>query len=254
MADYKVLGESMNINVASHIRAETFELDNELMDAAAYAVSIDEYRLRLRESGMSESEVLELIGELTKLENTKIQGIEEVFDLRSSDKSWEKTGKEVKRFFLRISMAVFGGLTLIIPMLIMVLYPGLLTVLLTTSISVLVFGIVLAVAIKDAEPKDIVVTTAAYAAVLVVFVGTVGGSTSDGSGSQSSPGNQTSAGSRKSAGSPSFSNGKIGGIVAGSIIGTYALLMVLWIVWIALASKVPKIPYPFPRRIRTPRF
>ena len=49
-----------------------------------------------------------------------------------------------------------------------------LTSLLTTSFFVLVVGIILAWYMKDADKKDILSATAAYAAVLVVFVGTGG--------------------------------------------------------------------------------
>jgi hypothetical protein len=77
-----------------------------------------------------------------------------------------------KGFLSRLKMALFGGITLIAPMLIMRLHPTLLTELLTTSFFVLVVGIVLAWYMKDADKKDILGATAAYAAVLVVFVGT----------------------------------------------------------------------------------
>lgn len=74
-------------------------------------------------------------------------------------------------YFKRLYMALFGGLILIAPMLIMRLHTDLLTVVLTTSVFVVVVGIILASVMKDAEAKDILGAAAAYAAVLVVFVG-----------------------------------------------------------------------------------
>jgi VIT1/CCC1 family predicted Fe2+/Mn2+ transporter len=71
-------------------------------------------------------------------------------------------------------MALFGGLALIAPMLIMRLHSTLITQLVTTSVFVLAVGIVLAWYMRDADKKDILASTAAYAAVLVVFVGTGG--------------------------------------------------------------------------------
>ena len=71
-------------------------------------------------------------------------------------------------------MALFGGVALVAPMLIMRLHPTELTTLLTTSLCVLGVGVVLAWFMKDAAKKDILAATAAYAAVLVVFVGTSG--------------------------------------------------------------------------------
>jgi hypothetical protein len=78
-------------------------------------------------------------------------------------------------FKSRLLMALVGGLALIAPMLVMVLHPTLLTRLLTTSTFVVAVSILLSWKMETAEPKDIVVATAAYAAVLVVFVGTGSG-------------------------------------------------------------------------------
>jgi len=83
----------------------------------------------------------------------------------------DKQKQEMQKFFLRLKMALFGGLVLVVPMLIMSLHPTLLTQLLTTSLFVLFFSIFLAFEWTHAEEKDIIAATAAYAAVLVVFVG-----------------------------------------------------------------------------------
>ena len=87
----------------------------------------------------------------------------------------QETKKEQFDDFLgRAAMALFGGLALILPMLIMVLHQTRLTTLLTTSFFVLGVGLILAYFMRDADRKDILAATAAYAAVLVVFVGTSG--------------------------------------------------------------------------------
>lgn len=75
-----------------------------------------------------------------------------------------------KQLLKRISMAVIGGAFLIGPMLVMVLHKSLLTTFLTSSVFVVIFGIVLAFALDN--PFNVLSGTAAYAAVLVVFVGT----------------------------------------------------------------------------------
>ncbi len=72
----------------------------------------------------------------------------------------------------RIEMALFGGVVVVAPMLIMTLHRTFLTTLLTTSLFVLVVGLILAWSMDSAQPKDILTATAAYAAILVVFVGT----------------------------------------------------------------------------------
>lgn len=67
-------------------------------------------------------------------------------------------------------MAAIGGAFLIGPMLLMVLHKSLLTMLLTTSLCVASFGGLMAFYLD--EPFNVLSGTAAYAAVLVVFVGT----------------------------------------------------------------------------------
>ena len=75
-------------------------------------------------------------------------------------------------FLSRLFFALFGGLALVAPMLIMTLHPTKLTSLLTTSLFIIAVAVILAWVMEDAQNKDSVAATAAYAAVLVVFVGT----------------------------------------------------------------------------------
>lgn len=88
-----------------------------------------------------------------------------------NDRLW-KEQRSVSKLLNRIRMALFGGVVVVAPMLVMALHRTLLTTLLTTSLVVLVVGLVLAWMMDTAEPKDILTATAAYAAILVVFVGT----------------------------------------------------------------------------------
>lgn len=82
--------------------------------------------------------------------------------------------KAAKALTARIIMAVGGGLALIAPMLIMTLHPTKLTRLLTSSCFIIAVAVALAAFMDTAEPKDIIASTAAYAAVLVIFVGAAG--------------------------------------------------------------------------------
>jgi hypothetical protein len=61
--------------------------------------------------------------------------------------------------------------SLVAPMLIMTLHRTKLTSLLTTPLFVVAVGVVLAWQLEDAKNQDIVAAPAAYAAVLVIFVG-----------------------------------------------------------------------------------
>jgi hypothetical protein len=80
--------------------------------------------------------------------------------------------KKQRQFLSRLAMALFGGAALIAPMLIMTLHQSKLTSLLTTSLFVVVVAVTLAWWMEDAKNQDVMAATAAYAAVLVVFVGT----------------------------------------------------------------------------------
>lgn len=75
-------------------------------------------------------------------------------------------------FFSRFAMTLFGGIALIVPTVIMAKVEGINISLITTSVSVLLFGLALAFGATDSTGKDVLAATAAYTAVLVVFVGT----------------------------------------------------------------------------------
>lgn len=75
-----------------------------------------------------------------------------------------------KGFPRRLLAAFVGGLSLVVPMLIMSLDPSLTKSLITTSVFIFVFGVLLAWW-TSMEPPGVLTATATYAAVLVVFTG-----------------------------------------------------------------------------------
>jgi hypothetical protein len=78
---------------------------------------------------------------------------------------------KVGAFWKRLYMAIFGGFAVVAPMLLMVLYKHILTSLLTTSLAVFLFALAMAT-FSTANAETLLAAVAAYAAVLVVFVGT----------------------------------------------------------------------------------
>lgn len=96
------------------------------------------------------------------------------FGFRELDKRGRILRAQKKAFTGRILMAMFGGAALIGPMLIMTLHRSLNTSLITVSVATILFALLLALYATDSEGKDVLAATAAYAAVLVVFVGTSG--------------------------------------------------------------------------------
>lgn len=79
--------------------------------------------------------------------------------------------ERTQAYWERLWMGVFGGIALIGPMLLMVLHHDLNTSVITVSVATALFTLVLAIAGRDWGGKDVLAATAAYAAVLVVFVG-----------------------------------------------------------------------------------
>ncbi|KAK3291386.1 uncharacterized protein B0H64DRAFT_331010 [Chaetomium fimeti] len=73
-------------------------------------------------------------------------------------------------FRRRVAIAAVGGLFLVGPMWLMVLYNKLYAQLISTTVFVTAFGIVMAIFLN--KDDAVLASTAAYAAVLVVFVGT----------------------------------------------------------------------------------
>ena len=73
----------------------------------------------------------------------------------------------------RFVIGFVGGAALVIPMLIMSIHQNQAKSLTTTSVAVVLFAIAMAVGIR-ATNSETLAATAAYAAVLVVFVGTSG--------------------------------------------------------------------------------
>jgi hypothetical protein len=79
-----------------------------------------------------------------------------------------RDGKFRQAFRQRLGVAAIGGIFLIAPMWLMVLHRTLYTALVSTTVFVTIFGLVMALFLD--RLKDILSSTAAYAAVLV-FVG-----------------------------------------------------------------------------------
>lgn len=100
------------------------------------------------------------------------------WDLFGGSRNVRNKKQAFEHFLQRVGMAVLGGAFLIGPMHIMVLHPGKISNLVTTSVSVVLFGTLVAAVLE--KMFDVLSVTAAYAAVLVVFVGTSTGAASSG--------------------------------------------------------------------------
>lgn len=87
-----------------------------------------------------------------------------------------RSTKRTREFAYRVVVAATGGAFLIGPMWLMVLHNTLYTVLVSTTVCVVAFGLMMAYILE--KYMDILSSTAAYAAVLMVFVGLIVGSSS----------------------------------------------------------------------------
>lgn len=122
---------------------------------------------RLIKKSMEENGLLELAGDLTYQFGTLDKEIG-TFSQRNKINKKRAFQDVIERFI----MAVGGGISLVAPMIFMVYYRSLAAAVAMTSIAVIVFSGVMAV-YSNGAPVSIVGTVAAYAAVLVVFVGTI---------------------------------------------------------------------------------
>ncbi|KAM7190492.1 hypothetical protein V8F33_009475 [Rhypophila sp. PSN 637] len=95
------------------------------------------------------------------------------YDVPVGDGGFSHTIDNRLEFLGRLRVAVLTGLSLIVPMLFMKLYNNLIAQLVTASTAVLIFGAISAY-LEEMQKKDVVAGTAAYAALLVVFIGTSG--------------------------------------------------------------------------------
>lgn len=80
--------------------------------------------------------------------------------------------QRVKGAMNRLILGMFGGVSLVGPMFLMVFHRDIVTATATTSSAVFVFAAIMAFR-TEASPEMVVSTVAAYAAVLVVFVGAI---------------------------------------------------------------------------------
>lgn len=85
--------------------------------------------------------------------------------------AFTKRDSFAQRGFQRLLMAVLGGLAIIAPFLIMMLVSGQLTRLLVTCLFMVAFAVGATLG-SELGPDRIALVTAAYAAALMVFVGT----------------------------------------------------------------------------------
>lgn len=81
---------------------------------------------------------------------------------------------ERDKFIRRLSLGVLGGLAILVPMLIMALVNTLMMSLVVTCVATLLFAVVLSLPLYggDLDEQTVLGAVAAYAAILVVFVGT----------------------------------------------------------------------------------
>jgi len=114
--------------------------------------------------------------QLSKFHRQLLPGLVE--HIKSPQNTWDNTymilgtrHRWTKAIFGRILAALLGGLALIVPMIIMSLDDSVEKSLITPSVSVAVVAIIVALA-SSGSSRDVLNFTAAYAAVLVVFVGT----------------------------------------------------------------------------------
>ena len=93
-------------------------------------------------------------------------------NLRELNKNIREVKMRKQAFSERIWMGALGGFAVIGPMLLMSLHRTLTTSLVTSSVATVLFTLVLALGARNLKGQEVLGAVAAYAAVLVVFIGT----------------------------------------------------------------------------------
>ncbi|KAI0964735.1 hypothetical protein F4678DRAFT_386636 [Xylaria arbuscula] len=91
---------------------------------------------------------------------------------RELDKGLRLEKNLLERIKSRFHMALFGGVALIAPVILMTIRPTVVVDLVTVSVSTTLFSLALVILASDMSGKDVLTATASYAAVMVVFLGT----------------------------------------------------------------------------------
>ncbi|RMZ84956.1 hypothetical protein DV738_g245, partial [Chaetothyriales sp. CBS 135597] len=90
--------------------------------------------------------------------------------LPGGSRSWLQNRTKKQALTIRTWAAILGGIALVGPMVLMVLYKNTVTALSTVAICTFLFAVILA-RFTDKGPLELMQATATYAAILVVFVG-----------------------------------------------------------------------------------
>lgn len=85
-------------------------------------------------------------------------------------REWLRSSKKIEALIYRFWFGLIGGLALIVPVIIMTLQNNLVVALITSSVATMLFAVFLSF-FADKDPLELVGYTAAYAAVMVVFIG-----------------------------------------------------------------------------------
>lgn len=176
-----------------------FEEDLDLLSHAARIVTASEYE---QQAEMDDDSNLRYFTSRTR--SQLVEAERKLLD----NPMWLRFGKRNSESGMhlanirKLAMGVFGGLALLVPMMIMVLNPTKLTALITTIVCVFFVAVIFSLFMDGAQPKDVFAAIAAYAAVLVVFVGTNTTNTRE--------------------------NVRVVGAISGGLLGGIVLLLALW--------------------------
>ena len=164
---------SIGLNTTNILAAKAIR-NYEILSQEALDVDSLIYRGRLHRS------IRKVFG---SMDPYKLGGMEEGFrkylkdpnlalNFRELNKDIREAKMRKQAFTERIWMGALGGIAVIGPMLLMSLHRTLTTSLVTSSVAAVLFTLVLALGARNLKGQEVLGAVAAYAAVLVVFIGT----------------------------------------------------------------------------------
>jgi hypothetical protein len=109
----------------------------------------------------------------SRVNSRKLSGNYEPNTLSHSFHSADQHKKSLRNMIRRFIIAMLGGIAMVVPMLVMILYHTRITGIVTVSVATFLFAACVAV-FSNVDGPQLLTAVATYAAVLVVFVGANG--------------------------------------------------------------------------------
>lgn len=137
--------------------------ENRILSKLKMIFQVLNWKIMLRKEVGTESQYLHRFELIFQQSSTTLESSNVIHLGKDRSRVSRMKAKAKQDFTSRLIMALFGGIALIVPTVIMAKLQGVNASLITTAIATVVFASVVAVGATDASGKDVLAATAAYA-------------------------------------------------------------------------------------------